>query len=136
MTKEKLEIKESVDAKYVDRQWWKLRKLAKENLSLTQEGWNFLLNFCFFDAFGNQQCCLYDYEKNKYKRLWRSRWGVYYVEYWTTWEKYDNQQEVVSKEIALKVIQSFFKKVEEIKKRNIEKEEKRTAKLLAAVLDD
>jgi hypothetical protein len=38
MTKEKLEIKESVDAKYVDRQWWKLRKLAKENLSLTQEG--------------------------------------------------------------------------------------------------
>jgi hypothetical protein len=113
-----------------------LRKLAKENLSLTQEGWNFLLNFCFFDAFGNQQCCLYDYEKNKYKRLWRSRWGVYYVEYWTTWEKYDNQQEVVSKEIALKVIQSFFKKVEEIKKRNIEKEEKRTAKLLAAVLDD
>ena len=115
---------------------WKLRKLAQENHSLTEDTWDSLLNFCFFDAFDHQQCCLYDYEHKKYKILWRNRGGIYYLNYWTTWEKFDEQSDVISHEDTLKVIESFFEKVEEIKKRNIEKEEKKTAKMLADTLSD
>jgi hypothetical protein len=43
---------------------------------------------------------------------------------------------VISHEDALKVIKSFFEKVEEIKKRNIEKEGEKTAKMLADTLSD
>lgn len=136
MAKEKLELQEKVTKEYVDRQWRKCKKLAEEWHFLTKEGGNFLIDFKYNELFNRKECALYDYEHKKYKRLWRNRWGIYYLNYWTTWEKFDEQSDVISYEDALKVIESFFEKVEEIKKRNIEKEEKKTAKMLADTLSD
>ncbi len=134
MVKEKLESQEKVTKEYVDRQRRKCRKLAEEWYSLTEDGGNFLINFRFVELFNRKECTLHDYEHNIYKKLWRNRGGIYYLNYWTTWEKFDEESDVISYEDALKVIESFFKKVEEIKKRNIEKEKKKTAKILAETL--
>ena len=134
MAKEKLESQEKVTKEYVDRQWRKCKKLAEEWYSLTEDGGNFLIDFRFVELFNRRECSLHDYEHNIYKNLWRNRGWIYYLNYWTTWEKYDEQSDVISHEDALKIIESFFKKVEEIKKRNIEKEKKKTAKILAETL--
>ena len=136
MAKEILESQEKVTKEYVDKQWRKCKKLAEEWYSLTEKGGNYLVDFKYNELFNRKECALYDYEHNKYKILWRNRGGIYYINYWTTWEKFDEESDVISHEDALKVIKSFFEKVEEIKKRNIEKEEKKTAEMLADTLSD
>ena len=52
---------------------------------------NYLIHFKYNELFNRKECVLYDYENKTYKTLWRNRGGIYYVNYWTMWEIYDEK---------------------------------------------